>query len=384
MFLYELVDRIRRGHGEEWRSAVFQAKHRKTDDTDNEVDEEFDQLLCQSSLGTPFAQEAEAEMPDEVYHRLRAHQQARRRRQPANAPAAPDTDDIVLGVVRTAAGDEQPDLRDTCARFLAVYLDAHLSPELPALRHWLQLCTDLRRVRVTVAQDLVEELLEQGVFDIVRPDTARSIVEVGFANVRDLPQIVLAACAASAFSTDIAVDVFAPSLLASGAALTVETLHPTPVQEQLLRTKFRFHRFPSVMAAVLDHVVDPVAPGPWGRRLLERGPLGTPRRALTAGTATPSRPAVPARASTAPRRPQPAIARPARGPRHRRHPARPSRTKPRATPPPAGVPTLRRRARAITERGSTWLWKLRITTARIVSVSALALVTMAALIAQLT
>jgi hypothetical protein len=184
---------------EEWRPVVFPIRAwGGNNNEDVERDEEFERLLDQSSLGTPTAQAIQALTPPAVYQRLQDHFDNQRqdvhRREVTRVEL--DADDVVLGVVRSAVDDELPDnLSENCAKVIVRDMTSRTEREM--LTRWFQLLAQARHYRVATAQDVVCELLIQGVFRDVRPDIARSIVDIGFAHNGRTSWIVLAACQSS-------------------------------------------------------------------------------------------------------------------------------------------------------------------------------------------
>lgn len=160
----------------------------KTDEwsEDNETVESdwvFDALLDNSSLGAPAALAVGALTPPNVTESLADALDARS----GLVTAGPD--DLMLDVVRSAMG---------------------IAGVLP-LTGWARALADDPDRCVASARVLVRELLVRGLFAHVRPDIARSIVELGFTSHGRLPKVVIAACQWSVGSSKIADEVIAAS-----------------------------------------------------------------------------------------------------------------------------------------------------------------------------
>jgi hypothetical protein len=286
---------------QEWRSTVsYKCAQEPNDRVEAELDAEFDQLLDQSSLGTPVAQAYQALTPDRVHKRLRRQLQTFADDQDDEdtvGRGAPDTDEVVLDVVRSAAGDELPDIYQdfwaqidgescghgsytyrartmvwqplghgktiSCSDVATFAQHLRLSAHVPRYRRW--------------AVTLVSEMVLQGVFVDLRPDVARSIVEIGFDRANDdTPVALLLACSLAVSSSGLADEMIASStsFLVSGSP----DLHLTRAACLDAARWWGMTTFQGTLLERLLHVRADTE-----QKMLERGPLGTPRQALTSG-----------------------------------------------------------------------------------------------------
>ncbi|MGW4130898.1 hypothetical protein [Amycolatopsis japonica] len=257
-------------------------------DSEAALDAEFDRLLAQSSLGTPMAQAYQALTPDTVHQRLRE-----RLDPPIDGGGAlgtrgvPDADEVVLDVVRSAVGDPLPDTPWPHFTFVVVNgCEATPSPawtvprwdetdllspvDVAVFGHYLRLSEHLPCYRRWAVR-LLTDMVLQGVFVDLRPDVARRIVEIGFDRSEEAPPALVYACMSSVPSSGITDELITSAFLE--CPMPPVSTAPPPHQGRrwvlldfpYLRTTAPFHG---------RYVL------PW--KLLERGPLGTPRPALTA------------------------------------------------------------------------------------------------------
>jgi hypothetical protein len=216
-----------------------------------------------------------------------------------------DTDEVVLAVVRSCAAGDQLLLSDLESPRVVVVgdcntlvhhqrydqLDTGWRPTSMAMRHvscrdvaafnrHLRLSAHVPRYRHWVVM-LLNEMVLQGVFVDLRPDVARSIVEIGFARTDDeAPLALMLACSTAVSSTLIADEVINSTASAFLAAGTTQLL--TPARPSLSELSWWG------MTACLS---DPLS-GYFGHfdaigwKMIERGQLDTPRQALMPGKRT--------------------------------------------------------------------------------------------------
>ncbi|VVJ22744.1 Uncharacterised protein [Amycolatopsis camponoti] len=346
---------------QEWRPTVsYMCAKEPNDRVEDELDAEFDQLLDQSSLGTPVAQAYQALTPDRVHKRLRTQLQ-RLAADPDEAAAArggPDTDEVVLDVVRSAVGDELPDIEpDTwmklvggCDRVLGDHSSLSIYTQLPwvwppnaaaedriscrevaTFAYHLRLSAHVPRYR-TWAVTLLNKMVYQGVFVDLRPDVARSIVELGFDRTdEDTPVALLLACSLAVSSSGIADELTDISAFPV-SAITLPREEPGTAHEEVAFWRSTTLFYTDLLAR--NWLVRLTGAGSW--KAIERGPLGTPRPALTCGKRNqPEHRVSSVDTPAARRRPR---WRPFSGTRRRHRSVRQRRSARRAPARPAGAP----------------------------------------------
>jgi hypothetical protein len=345
---------------QEWGSKVsYKCAQEPNDRLEAELDAEFDQLLDQSSVGTPVAQAYQVLTPDRVHKRLRAQLQrlaADREGEDAGC-GVPDTDEVVLDVVRSAVGDELPDNEpDTWMRFgdgicVADYTSRAAYTPLPwvwpphapaedriscrdvaTFAYHLRLSARVPRYRHW-AVALLNEMVCQGVFVDLRPDVARSIVELGFDRTDDdTPVALLLACSLAVSSSGIADELIHTSTFRA-SAITLPPEDPDAAcRDDVARWRGTTLFYADLLAK--NWLVRHAGVGGW--RAIERGPLGTPRSALMCGKRNqPEHLVSPVDTPAVRRRPR---WRPLGGTRRRHRSVRQRRSRRRVPARPAGPP----------------------------------------------
>jgi hypothetical protein len=192
--------------------------------------EEFDRLLEESSLGTPAAKAIRALTPQEVIDDL----QDRVGMRPVIDMPDGDADDVLLALVRQAANAaaDRPAAPD--ATSLVVHPDCWgeqypSSPWTPATLFlpWHR-PTDFSGMAM---ESMLLVLLERDVFQYVRRDVARSIVDIGLTG--DASLLIVEACHAAVIRCGIADDL-ATYLLVAGSDSIVAELWPASTSIFLL------------------------------------------------------------------------------------------------------------------------------------------------------
>jgi hypothetical protein len=217
------------GDFKQWKAVLRVPEGGNVEDAEME---EFELLLAQSSLGTPTAQATRALTPQHVYDRLERH--LAEDGDVDDVAMVPDADDVVLDVVRSAVEPDLPDsLPMSC---MVVLVSSCLRPErdIAEMAHqvdrWLRLCADVRSYRVASAEYVLHDLLGHDVFSFVRPDVARSIVDIGFGGAGKNSWAVLHACTASLSS----------SLIDDELASSVPLLLQAAVRERAMEKRLSF------------------------------------------------------------------------------------------------------------------------------------------------
>ncbi|MDU0294472.1 hypothetical protein, partial [Saccharothrix longispora] len=139
-----------------------------TGDVETTFEDEFDQLLEQSSLGAPNARAIQTLTGSDVVEQVQSRLD-RRRGEDGSIDAEGDVDDFLLTLVRCAAApdnrDRRQDLRaDVCTR------------SVPLQISFLAQGRESRSVVVA----MVAWLAEANVFEHVRRDVARSVLDLAF------------------------------------------------------------------------------------------------------------------------------------------------------------------------------------------------------------
>jgi hypothetical protein len=178
---------------------------------------EFDRLLEESSLGTPAAKAIRALTPQEVAESLEARTGTR----PTPSEPNSDADDVLLALVRTAANFSSDPASATNPSLSVPWWESADEPvqEMLALYFCGHSATSTGRMAMEL---MLFRLLETEVFQCVRTDVARSIVEIGFTDTRP---IILEACHAAVVRCEVAEE-FSALLMTAGAHSVVAEVWP--------------------------------------------------------------------------------------------------------------------------------------------------------------
>lgn len=149
-------------------------------------EDEFDRLLDQSSLGSPNARAIQAMTPldviDTVQSRAEAH--ARDRKNPdCQVESDCDVDDVLLNLVVSAAQATEHEPGSRLLTYRDTEPDVCLITGRLEGRSWGQRDSWFKYntfLRTDASRDMLAYLVGTHVFEYVRPDVARSIVEVAF------------------------------------------------------------------------------------------------------------------------------------------------------------------------------------------------------------